>query len=426
MKKLYLLAVVMLLSYVSAFSQRMCGTMEQHQHLLESDPLYEQRRQEIEQFTQQWLAEHPGEDRVLVTIPVVVHVVYNTTAENISDAQIQSQIDVLNADFRKLNSDISLLPSVWTSTAADVNIEFCLATVDPTGAPTNGVVRKSTTVTSFGTNDSVKFNTSGGSNAWPSSSYLNIWVCDISSGILGYAQFPGGSASTDGVVCDYLYFGTIGTATAPFNKGRTATHEVGHWLNLYHIWGDDGSGCTGSDQVADTPNAADPNYGCPAFPTVSCSNGPNGDMFMNYMDYTDDACMYMFTNGQASRSQALFATGGFRASLLTSNGCGVPSGCATAGGQTTSSVGNNSATASWTGVSGAASYNVRYKATSATTWTTVNTTGTSAAISGLAVCTAYEWQVQTVCTDGGTSNFSGSATFTTTGCTVTCNNNYED
>ncbi|MFN9958897.1 MAG: M43 family zinc metalloprotease, partial [bacterium] len=123
---------------------------------------------------------------------------------------------------------------------------------------------------------------------------------------------------------DYLYFGTIGTATDPFNKGRTATHEVGHWLNLRHIWGDDGTGCTGSDQVTDTPNAAGSNIGCPTFPRVTCSNGPNGDMFMNYMDYTDDACMFMFSNGQVSRMQALFATGGARASLLTSNGCGTP------------------------------------------------------------------------------------------------------
>ncbi len=129
-------------------------------------------------------------------------------------------------------------------------------------------------------------------------------MCQLQSGLLGYAQFPGGAASTDGVVITHTGFGTNGTATAPFALGRSATHEIGHWLNLFHIWGDDGGGCTGSDFVADTPNQADHNFGCPTFPSVTCSNGPNGDMFMNYMDYTDDACMFMFTAGQVTRMDA--------------------------------------------------------------------------------------------------------------------------
>jgi len=291
--------------------------------LEQEDPSIINRREEIEQFTRDFLLSNPQGDRALVTIPVVVHVVYNTAEENISDAQIQSQINVLNQDFRKLNADVANTPGAFAGLASDSNIEFCLATVDPNGNPTNGVLRVPTTATSFGTNNTVKSSSSGGSNAWNAGKYLNMWVCDISGGTLGYAQFPGGSASTDGVVIDYLYFGTIGTATAPFNKGRTATHEVGHWLNLRHIWGDDGTGCTGSDQVTDTPNAAGPNYGCPAFPLVTCSNGPNGDMFMNYMDYTDDACGLMFTNGQKTRAQALFSTGGARVGFLTSNACSV-------------------------------------------------------------------------------------------------------
>ncbi|MCB0535749.1 MAG: zinc metalloprotease, partial [Saprospiraceae bacterium] len=204
---------------------------------------------------------------------------------------------------------------------------------------TNGIVRKSTTVNGFSTNDNVKFNSSGGSNIWDRNKYLNIWVCNLSGGLLGYAQFPGGPASTDGVVCDYAYFGTI-NSTPPFHLGRTATHEVGHWLNCYHIWGDDGSSCSGSDLVSDTPNQADENYGCPSFPTISCSNGPNGDMFMNYMDYTDDACMNVFTTGQKSRMQSLFSPGGARNALLSSPGCepGGGGGCDTPGGLSASSI----------------------------------------------------------------------------------------
>ena len=130
--------------------------------------------------------------------------------------------------------------------------------------------------------------------------HLNLWVCALANGVLGYAQFPGGPRETDGVVIDYRAFGTRGTAQAPFDLGRTATHEVGHYFNLRHIWADT-EDCSGSDFVADTPNAAGPNYGTPAFPAVSCGNGPHGDMFMNYMDYVDDAAMFLFTAQQVLR-----------------------------------------------------------------------------------------------------------------------------
>ena len=146
----------------------------------------------------------------------------------------------------------------------------------------------------------------GGSTAWPTDAYLNIWVCTLGGGLLGYAQFPGGPKATDGVVILNTAFGTEGTAAAPFNLGRTLTHEVGHWLNLRHIWGDT-LDCSGGDRVPDTPNCEGPNTGKPKFPTVSCSNGPNGDMFMNYMDYIDDAAMFMFTAGQVSRMNACLA-----------------------------------------------------------------------------------------------------------------------
>ncbi|MCB0639531.1 MAG: T9SS type A sorting domain-containing protein [Lewinella sp.] len=258
----------------------------------------------------------PGASRAVtgvITIPVVVHVIYNKSTENISDAQILSQIQVLNDDFRRTNSDAD---NTW-SQAADSEIEFCMATTDPNGNPTTGITRTSTSVTAFSTNDNMKFNSSGGKDAWPASDYLNIWVCDISGGILGYAQFPGGAAATDGVVIDYQYFGTIGTATSPFDLGRTATHEVGHWLNLRHIWGD--GNCNVDDFVTDTPTSDAANYGC-AIGHVSCSST---DMVQNYMDYSDDACMNLFTAGQKTRMRALF-DGGARASMLNSSACGSP------------------------------------------------------------------------------------------------------
>jgi hypothetical protein len=426
MKQIFTFLFALLALQQSALAQRICGTTEYQQMLEQQDPSIINRREEIEQFTRDYLINNPQGDRALVTIPVVVHVVYNTTAENISDAQIQSQITVLNQDFRRLNADVANTPSAFSNLVGDANIEFCLATTDPNGNPTNGVLRVPTSATSFSTNNTVKSSTSGGSNAWNASRYLNMWVCDISGSILGYAQFPGGSASTDGVVIDYQYFGTNGTATAPFNKGRTATHEVGHWLNLFHIWGDDGTGCTGSDQVTDTPNAAGSNVGCPAFPRVTCSNGPNGDMFMNYMDYTDDACMYMFSNGQVARMQALFATGGARASLLTSNGCGTPTPalCGAVTGLTSGSITQTGATISWAAVSGATGYVLQYKPASSTVWTTVNVATTSFAITGLTAGTAYNAQVRSVCS-AGNGSFTA-INFTTASPTTSCTDTYEN
>ncbi len=295
-------------------AQRNCGSMEYLESQLQSDPKRADKLDRIEKHTKKVL--ESGEKAVngVISIPCVVHVLYNNNTENISDAQILSQINVLNEDFRRTNADAN---NVW-SQAADSEIEFCMASSDPNGNPTNGITRTSTSTSAFGTNDQMKFNSSGGKDAWPAGDYLNIWVCDISGGILGYAQFPGGSAATDGVVIDYQYFGTIGTATAPFNLGRTGTHEVGHWLNLRHIWGD--GGCGVDDFVSDTPESDGANYGC-ATGHVSCGST---DMVQNYMDYSDDACMNLMTSGQKNRMRALFESGGYRASLLASQACGTP------------------------------------------------------------------------------------------------------
>jgi hypothetical protein len=285
--------------------RRSCGAMEVHRRLLSIDPDYARMRDLIETQAMEYesgarTAQRPGVTR----IPVVVHVVWNTAVQNISDAQIASQIDVLNRDFRRTNPDVAGTPAAFQPLTADAQIEFSLANVDPNGAPTSGITRRQTTVTSFTHNDAMKSVGTGGTDPWPADRYLNMWVCPLSGGLLGYAQFPGGPAETDGVVINHTAFGTIGTAAAPFNLGRTATHEIGHWLNLNHIWGDDGTGCSGTDNVADTPNQGGANTGTPTFPNVSCNNGPNGDMFMNYMDYVDDVAMFMFTAGQVSRMQA--------------------------------------------------------------------------------------------------------------------------
>lgn len=421
--------LMILLGSIFMQAQRNCGTMEHYHQMISEDPNFEGVRQQLEEFTEQFTKEYDPtqQTRAVVTIPVVIHVVYNTTAQNISDAQIQSQLAVLNNDFRKLNADWTNTPSVWQSITADAEVQFCLAQRDPSGNPTTGIIRRQTTVSSFSTNNAVKYTAQGGSDAWPASQYLNIWVCNLGGGVLGYAQFPGGSAATDGVVVTHTAFGTTGTAAAPFNKGRTATHEVGHWLNLFHIWGDDGTACTGSDNVNDTPNAAGPNYGCPSFPKLSCSNGPNGDMHMNYMDYSDDACMYMFTNGQKARMQALFATGGFRAGLLNSLGCQAPSGgttCSAPASQSASSVAQTTATLSWAAVSGAVSYNVQVKTAAATTWSNSNTTATSVNVTGLTASTTYNYRVQTVCS-GASSSFTATGSFTTLATSTTCTDAYE-
>ena len=298
-------------------SKRNCGTTEYMEDMLQQNPAWKARLDQLELETQE-LESNPAahKTQAVITIPVVVHVVYRTTSENISDAQILSQIAILNDDFRKLNADTTNIPSVFKPLAVDAQIEFCMAVQDPSGNPTNGITRTQTTVSSFSTNNSVKSSSTGGKSAWPANKYLNIWVCNMGGGILGYAQFPGGSATTDGVVVGHKYFGNIGTAQAPYNKGRTATHEVGHWLNLRHTWGD--ANC-GNDFVSDTPTSQAANYSCPSFPNVTCSNGPDGDMFMNYMDYVDDNCMHMFTPGQSTRMLA--ALNNQRSGLLTSDGC---------------------------------------------------------------------------------------------------------
>ena len=283
--------------------QRTCGAMQQHQFLLETVPSFRANQVALEHANQARLRSSPVARVQPYKITIVVHVVHNPNApaEKISVAQVNSQIAVLNRDFRAKNPDKSKTPPVFGGLVADPMIEFALATKDPSGHSTTGMTYTETDKSLFADQDNpVKFKKTGGIAAWNTKKYLNIWVCTLSNSLLGYAQFPAGPTETDGVVILNTAFGTAGSAATPFNLGRSTTHEIGHYLNLRHIWGDTPD-CSGSDFVDDTPNAEDANFGKPTFPNVSCNNGPNGDLFMNYMDYTDDDSMFMFTPGQVSR-----------------------------------------------------------------------------------------------------------------------------
>ncbi len=421
-----LLSIALLIFSVSIGQtnlKRNCGTMNHLSDQLKNDPGLAERMNQIEQQTARFVSSRVSANST-VLIPVVFHIVYNTSAQNITDAQCIAQLNQLNLDYAKLNSDTGNIPSVFKSLSSNTNIQFCLAQRDPNGLATTGIVRKSTTTTSFGTDDKVKSTSTGGDNAWSSSSYLNIWVCNLGGGVLGYAQFPGGAASTDGVVLLYSSVGSMvnpGTAS-PYNLGRTATHEVGHWLNLRHIWGD--ANC-GNDLVGDTPTQQTSNFGCPTFPHITCSNGSNGDMFMNYMDYVDDGCMNMFSAGQTSRMASLFVSGGARVSLLSSAGCQpVSNSCNTPTGLNASSITSNSAILGWTAVSGALSYNLQYRGVGDTNWILTSSSSNSVSVSSLSASKNYEFQVRTVCTSGNTA-YSASGTFTTLAVVPSCVNAFE-
>jgi PKD repeat protein len=333
MKK-FLFVLFLFSSFCSYSQKRSCATMDanaRNQALLQEAFSNTQRKAKVTAGKSTQLGKRVA---VVYNIPIVVHVISDGEAvgsgRNISVAQIQSQIDVLNEDFRNANADKSGIPEPFRPFQADVQINFCLAAVDKDGRimAEPGIDRinrnnygwKSAPYDFEYIDSAIKPAT-----IWDPSNYLNIWVTDISDDVLGYAQFPnntanlpgidpvGGAANTDGVVIHYRSFGRVGTLSAPYNKGRTTTHEMGHFFGLRHIWGDENCG---DDFCSDTPVQEDGNSGCPSFPHITCSNAPNGDMFMNFMDYTNDACMFMFTNDQKTRMQAVMGANTPRRSSL--------------------------------------------------------------------------------------------------------------
>lgn len=334
----YFLLTGLLFAALFSFGQHTdkCASNLIFQKLYNADPA---RYDAIEARAQEFIKhQNTGKTKAegkILTIPVVFHVVYNPLQEgaNLSEEVLQSQIDVLNEDYRRLNADAGNTRDIFKSSASDIQVEFQLAKFDPQGNPTNGITRKASVqnFNVFTFEDFVKYDSLGGTNAWPADSYLNIWTCDMSlvatQYVIGYATFPGGDPKVDGVVLEWEFVGRNTGATG--NMGRTATHEVGHWLGLRHIWGD--GDCTASDFVDDTPKAAGSNTVCAD--VNSCDNedpywqGMNPpDMVENYMDYTEDACLNAFTFGQKQRMHGFLYTDTLRMALFNSKALGDASG----------------------------------------------------------------------------------------------------
>ncbi len=416
--------------------ERHCASMEVLAQQLLQDPDMAARMEAIERHTLQFHEEHDLEsrDRVVITIPVVFHIIHNGDApgtnENISDAVIQAQLNQLNLDFSLTNIEASQIPVIFRPVAANTEIQFCLAQRKPDGTATTGINRVN------GGKDSWTINqinsTLKPSTIWDRNQYLNIWSVAFGGtdgSVLGFAQFPGGVANTDGVVVKYSSIGSVASpnpAGGNYARGRTATHEIGHWLNLRHIWGD---ATCGNDYVSDTPVHNKSNGGCPTYPHLSTCAGAPVEMTMNYMDYTYDACMYMFSAGQKDRMQSVLNSGGARAGLTTSQGCGTSGGgiiggsCGTPSGLTATSISTNSATLGWAAVSGATAWNVRFRQTGSTAWVTIAIAGASGEVTGLTANTDYEFQVQAIC-NSTAGSFSTSANFTTASAAA-CSENYE-
>lgn len=303
------------------------------------NPVQRAAYRQAEVAARQWISANKGSrNATVVQIPVVFHVVYKNANQNIADSNLVRQVDILNECFRLQNANFPQTRPVFDTIAADVEVEFCMATVDPQGNPTNGITRTAAAAGTFFDPllgfDNVKADATGGKDPWPSDQYLNIWVCDMSFlgvvVVLGYATFPGGDPLVDGVVIQYNFIGYMPNNTTN-GLGRTTVHEVGHWLGLRHIWGDGQFStplCDSTDHVDDTPNADTASQQSCMIKNTCSNESPYWtgagidppDMIENYMDYSYDACMTMFTNGQKDRMLGFLNT--TRASLLTSPGCG--------------------------------------------------------------------------------------------------------
>ena len=339
-----------------------------------------------------------GGDTVIV-IPVVVHVVYGAAKDNISDLQIMTQISRLNLDFNKQNEELDKTPALFKPLIADCRIQFKLATRDPNGNATSGILRYNRPSRNWGTNNDIKNPEKGGISPWNSSNYLNIWVSTIGDGILGYASFPGCAAALDGIVVDNTAFGTTGTARFPFNKGRTCAHEIGHWLGLFHTWGD--REC-GDDLVADTPMQKNAHIGDITTPQYSdCTGLIQLDMTMNFMEYVNDASMWLFTEGQKKRMRTVLTNPAIRGNLAHSDGA-TPittpkNGCDTVKRVAAYYVTDKAFTLAWTAIPYVTSYSVLYRSPSSTKWDTLQSEEAQLSFKQLTAATEYEFKVKADC-----------------------------
>jgi hypothetical protein len=310
----------MVVSTIQAAAQKNCTQSEYLQKSLIENPALQNKLDEIESFARQNSAvnttQRTNQRLGVIKIPVVFHVLYHLPEENISYLAIENMIAALNRDFRRKNNDTTNTPARFKSVAADMEFEFGLATMDPRGRGTSGIIKKYTPVRYWLSDDKMKSSAGFGDDAWDSKSYLNVWVCNMKD-VIGYSTLPGFDKEKDGVVLAIENFAYTYGATYGSNDNRTLVHEVGHWLNLRHIWGDK---YCGDDFIDDTPRQSIYTPGCPTGNRISCDNNPYGDMYMNYMDFTDDVCMNMFTKEQKKRARILFEPGGARHSILQSKG----------------------------------------------------------------------------------------------------------
>ncbi|SEC81426.1 Por secretion system C-terminal sorting domain-containing protein [Tenacibaculum sp. MAR_2009_124] len=349
----------------------------------------------------------------IIKLPVVIHVLYNNDLENISYEQILSQLEVLNEDFRRTNPDRN---DRWPQ-AGDMEIEFYLTEVDPDGNTSSGITRTFSSKAKWTWDDMqnhrMKKSSQGGVDPWDATEFLNIWICDIDDNYGGYATYPGGDPSVDGVVCNPNNWGSKDKGTGfylqnGYDKGRTATHEMGHFLNLLHVWGD--GGCESDDFVEDTPLASERHSIC----STSTSTCGSLDMVENYMDYTQDACKNLFTEGQKTRMRAVLELGGPRYELAISDKTLNPECTATVPmNMAVFDITNSEVTLRWIHVPGAASYDVRYREIGTDEWVVENATTKNPTISGLSGFTQYEIQVRSNCPNGESSEYSESEEFTT-------------
>ena len=343
MRVCFFCLIFLVLLPLSTYAQGRCGTVEYEKKLKSQNP------KRTEDGFERWMAQHVNQllknsqraerTQTTLTIPVVVHIVHNGepigTGLNISDAQVLSQMTVLNNDFNRLNADQMNTPSLFQPVAGSFDVQFVLAKQDPNGIATNGIVRVKGSKTSWSFNDDFLLKSQ---SYWPAEQYLNVWVSSITD-FLGYAQFPVSSLPgladspierlTDGIVVNYRHFGSIDAGafdlSSRYNKGRTLTHEMGHFFGLRHIWGDVSSCSTSTDYVDDTPVQNSSTNGCPSHPQTSCSNTK---MFQNYLDYSDDACMNIFTQGQVARMNFVAANSPRRKELPNSIGSLPPTAVA--------------------------------------------------------------------------------------------------